>query len=618
MAEYKTYRNYLNALIKNTKNDYYRSKINTNSNDIKKIYAIINEATNTSKGKNVLSKILTHNDQTLSDPKELSNYINEYYTNVDGKMNDALGTPSNPFKPQNNCPFSMYLKPTNCNEIIKHINSLKNGCSSGFDAISSRSLKILHLHLLDPLVHIINLIFRTGRVPEKIKLSVVTPIFKSGNREKIENYRHISNIAKIFKKCLKDRLLGYFTSHHLLSENQYGFRPGQGTSNAMYELASEINGNLDGGNKCIALFLDLAKAFDTVSHHTLLQILEGCGVRGTVLELFSSYLSDRTQYVRIATTLSEPKRIEYGVPQGTVIGPILFNIYINDLCNLDVDGRIISYADDTAVIFSGSTWDLAKNKFLRSFKKIKDLLNSLGLTLNVEKTKYIAFSITMKNRPAFNNIRIDNNGNNIDGVDSMRYLGILIDKHLKWNEHVLYLSQKMRFLIYKFFILRNILTRKTIIMVYRAIAESLFRYGILVWGGMYNTNLAQLKTIQNYIVKTVLNKPKLYSTSLLYSRDICNLQTLYITSICNFVHVSDGPGLDLLNHGYSTRGRSNLLLNVPKSRRDINQRFLTYLAPKMYNLIPLDIRRVEQPKKFSKLFIEYFFSNPEPFLTILG
>lgn len=204
---------------------------------------------------------------------------------------------------------------------------------------------------------------------------------------------------------------------------------------------------------------------------------------------------------------SEPLETKIGVPQGTVLGPILFITYINSLTNISIkNGSLISYADDTVAIFSGQTWSDVKDSSESGLSKIQNWLDSFKLSLNVDKTKYIAFSITPSNRPDFD--KIETNNLIIKELDSIKYLGIIIDKHLKWNVHVLKLSTSIRKLIHKFYILRDILSTDLLIMVYRTLVESLIRYGIIVWGGLYQASLQQLNTVQNYILKLIFRKKK--------------------------------------------------------------------------------------------------------------
>ena len=181
---------------------------------------------------------------------------------------------------------SIYLKPVSGNDIIKQLSSLKNDSAPGKDNISVKLIKYVHLEIIKPLKHIINLIFRTGKVPTQFKQSIIIPIYKSGQKRNIRNYRPISlinNLAKIFEKCLKDRLIEFYKSFNILSESQFGFTGGLSTADAQYKLTSEIINALNNNKKCLAIFIDLSKAFDTVPHGQLLDVLTRYGVRGVVL-----------------------------------------------------------------------------------------------------------------------------------------------------------------------------------------------------------------------------------------------------------------------------------------------------------------------------------------------
>lgn len=618
---FKTYRNNLKKVIEKCKYGYYKNKIDSAENDLKKVYKLITDATNNTQDKsnNAPPPILNNDMSAFADLKHLANFCNEFFINIGVEMLNKIPEAKNKFQISSNQLTSMYLRPVNKNEIIEKINSLKNDSSPGIDKISTKLIKDNHLCLLDPLVHIINLIFKSGTVPDQFKMSVITPIYKSDDKTKVTNYRPINlinNFAKIFEKCIKDRLLHFLQSNSILSSNQYGFLSKLSTSNALYHLSKEVTDKLDIGERCIAVFLDLAKAFDTVPHRLLLEVMEKNGVRGAVLDVFESYLHGRVQYVKIVDTLSDPLNIKIGVPQGTVLGPILFLVFINSLTNLKLENAaIISYADDTAIVFSGKSWDEVKQSVIDGLEVIQNWLNSFKLTLNLNKTTYIAFSITLANRPTFNSIQVRNSNTIIKEVSHTRYLGVIIDMHLKWNHHALKLTSTIRKLLYKFYILRNILNKNLLISVYRTIVESLLRYGIVVWGGMYKTALQPLKIVQNYILKIIYKKNRLYPTNMLYSRDIFDIRTLYVLETSIFVYKNKDLK-NFISHGYQTRNKANDHIKLPKSNTNTNLRFFNYFAPKIYNIIPLDIRNITKIYTFKKKCRSYIFENINVFRNL--
>lgn len=601
--EYKIYRNNLNKVIAHAKNNYYKSKVENNKNNIKKIYKIISEATNESTGTSHNNiQILDENSQPFANDKEMADYCNVYFANVGLEMADKIVPPVIESEVGYDNISSMFLKPVTQGEIIKHIHSLKNNSSPGIDGISAEVIKDSHLYILNPLAHIINLIFKTGIVPSCFKNTIITPIHKAGSKMSINNYRPINlvnNFAKIFEKCLKDRLISYLNANQILSKNQYGFLSGSSTCDAIYHLTKEITENLNDNNKCIAVFLDLAKAFDTVPHIKLLDVLHRYGVRGTVLNVFKNYLSDRYQMVRIRETISSPSRIEMGVPQGTVLGPILFIIYLNSLTNLDINGTIISFADDTVLLFHGVSWNQTKSLAIDGVNKVHNWLSTFKLSLNVKKTHYIAFSLTSANRPDFTSIRFNNTSDELKETTQTKYLGIIIDQNLKWDKHILKLTSNLRKLIHKFYLMREFLGKKILNMVYKALVESLIRYGIIAWGGLYNNSLKQLNVIQNFILKVINKKTSRYPTHLLYSHDILNVRSLFILSSCSYIHKNNSLK-KFITHQHGTRGNIRRNLQIPIVNKNISLRSFLYLAPKFYNLLPAEIKQLNNLKNFNK------------------
>ena len=392
---------------------------------------------------------------------------------------------------------------------------------------------------------IFNQILKEGLIPDSFKNALVTPLYKGNVPKKIlTNYRPISLLnvfSKIFEKVIKTRLLNYLEENNLLPAHQFGFRKGLGTEDALAYLTNEIYNNLDKRKKTIGIFLDLSKAFDSISHSILLNSLKSFGIVGTALQIFKSYLEHRTQQVRIGNTVSEIGQINNGVPQGTVLSPILYIMYVAALSNLNINGKIYSYADDTAIIVSDSTWDTVWNKSEADMLIIDKWFLANNLKINYDKSKFVAFSNDIRTTPQKSEITIHNQLNcnfttctcpKLFKQAFSKYLGITIDQNLTWNIHIENLIIKLRQLAYFFIIAKKILDKNFIRIAYFAMAQSLIQYGIIAWGGCNTSLKDKISISQKKIIKIILNKRITFPSCELFKM----LRVLDIHNLFNLVH----------------------------------------------------------------------------------
>lgn len=608
---YRAYRNRVTYKIKITKNNYYKLEIDKNKGQTKKVWNLLKEASNDLGNKKVGSLVIKEeNGEIITDCQDIADEFNNFFCRVGPTLASKIKHPNRHFSDAKNN-VSMFLSPVDKTEVNKYINNLKNTTSVGKDEITTKIIKMCHEFLNKPLVHIINTIFVTGVTPDHFKESIVIPIFKSGKTSDKSNYRPISlvnNFTKIFEKALNFRLQNFLNKHNIISDNQYGFRPKMSTCDAVYRLTSIINDSLHSNKKCITVFLDLAKAFDTVPHLGLLQKLENIGIRGRVLDVFASYLQNRTQFVRVGGCYSSQHTLTTGIPQGTVIAPILFIIYINSLNHLNISGQIISYADDTAVVFSSNTWEDVLAKVKSDMNHIKDWLSFNLLSLNILKTKFMTFSIYNSSQPNINEIHLGND-NIITAVDVIKYLGVHIDKNLKWQDHVLYITNKIRRLFHKFYIFRDILSRNLLLQVYQTLIEAIIRYGILVWGGAYMNCLRPLVTVQKTALKIILRKtPMCPGRQLFMESGLLNVKQIYVVEAIMFVKRNIDK-YEPVSHNNVTRMMSNANVAIQFFSKTQQQNFVDYLGPFYYNLMPAEIKCLSGRQKFKHEITKYIIQN---------
>ena len=296
-------------------------------------------------------------------------------------------------------------------EIVNIIDNFKNA-SPGFDDVPMSVVKKTVHEIKHQLVHIFNLSLMLGVFPNKLKIAKVIPIFKKGTKNDMNNYRPISVLpafSKVLEKIVYNRFIVFIESNNLLSRSQYGFRQNRSTTAAVLQLADHILQEFDKNKFVIGIFLDFTKAFETVDHQILLSKMEHMGVRGVALQWFKNYLENRQQLVLYNKFSSGFLNLEYSVPQGSILGPLLFNIYINDVAESTKNLSTILFADDSCMYFSHNDINSLFNIANEDLKNVENWLKLNRLTLNLNKSHYILFSRrkrTLQNIPL---IKINDN-----------------------------------------------------------------------------------------------------------------------------------------------------------------------------------------------------------------
>lgn len=633
-TSYKRYRNYCTLIIRKTKMAYERTQLEECGHNPKKMWDTIKSITNTKKTTSPPFELLKQKPNTNG--RQINN-INKFFVEVgqsladkiDSHLDDALLGDAIPTQTHHR---SFVLLKTDCKEVFAIISNLKNVSSTTSDQISSKLLKMAKCIITPALTHIFNLCFEFGVFPTALKKSIIHPIHKKGNRDSVNNYRPISilpAISKVLEKLINHRLVRYLESEHLLSPRQYGFRTGKSTEDAVYSLTHFVTGKLDKKAKCTGVFLDLAKAFDTVSIPILLKKMQTIGIRGTPLQLFHSYLGNRYQSTKIGEETSEEQLIKCGVPQGSILGPSLFLIYLNDLClHKPHHGEVFSFADDTALVCWGDTWDEVHKSAEKNLHRIIMWLRKNQLSLNIDKTKYINFSI--KSPLITNNKIIRAHTCNdhtsltcscivLENVQNIKYLGVTLDWNLSWASHIDVLSTRTRRLIFTFKYLRHVATPKLMKTVYFALAQSVLSYCILVWGCACKTKLIKLERAQRSLLKVMNFKPYRYPTNLLYKEsEVLSIRQLFLQRLINKQHTSTPYDSKI----QIKKRKTSSIFKTHKFNTSFARKHPFYLGPLVYNKLNriLDIYRLNHyhlNKSTRKWLLQQNYDSTESFILSL-
>ena len=356
-VSYKKYKNKLNHSLRIAKRNYYDKQLDYFKTNTKNTWKILNEVINKKKRVSKLSSTFIFDNQEIPCPFTIANHFCDYFTNIGPNLakNIPESVGSHCSYLSHNYPNSIYFNAATTQEVSEIVNSLRPGTAAGYDKIPMFAVKDSIDLISEPLTHIINLSISTGVVPDKMKIARVIPLFKSGDYRHFQNYRPISVLpifSKLLERIVYNRIINYVDKFDIISDHQYGFRKNHSTSQALLQLYNKISAAIDRKEFTVGIFLDLSKAFDTVNHDILFDKLEHYGIRGVALDWMKNYFHNRLQFVQYNDTLSTFKSIRCGVPQGSILGPLLFLLYINDLCDVTNVLEFILFADDTNLFYS--------------------------------------------------------------------------------------------------------------------------------------------------------------------------------------------------------------------------------------------------------------------------
>ena len=454
---------------------------------------------------------------------------------------------------------------------------------------------------------IFNTVVSTGIYPNPLKISCVSPIFKKDSSLDLKNYRPISCLPLlniIIEKLLHLRFYNFLEKHNLLFKNQFGFRRNHSTSDAVLNLLDRIYDAFESGEYFGTVMLDLSKAFDTVDHEILLFKLYNYGFRGQVYELIKSYLSDRRQFVYCNEKISTTLPVSVGVPQGSVLGPLLFLIYINDMPSVLVNGAsVVQYADDTTLYFSAARIDDLSNELTVNLCKIKTWFDSNYLSLNITKTYFTIFT----NKTIPQDISINLNGQKIEYSPNPTFLGITLDQKLTFNRHINHIKSKVSRsigILWKV----NYLPGDVLKRLYYTLIYPYFLYCLLAWGSASKTMINLLFMKQKKIVRIISKSNYLDSSNPIFKElSILKLEDLFKLYCTEFMFKTlhenrydffrDKIESFQINLPYNTR---NTQLRLPIVRLNRSKQNIVYQGISMWNKIPNYIKSSKTSSSFKK------------------
>ena len=615
--QFRACRNSLNNMIKMQKKRYFNNKLQSCNNDPKKTWDVLNEAMNRGGSKNIELNEIREGNRIVSGCKNVANVINNHFIDAPQTIASSLVNHENvDYRDflSGYYPNSFFLNTTTPESIVKLVQNFSSSSNgSGHLGIPIKVIKAIIDLISGPLSRIFNKCITEGYFPKRLKIAHIVPIHKSGDRTCPNNYRPISILtifSKIFEKHLYNELLFYFEGNNIIVDQQCGFRKGVSTNVAIGKFLKRVYSGLNDGKFGIGLFLDLQKAFDMVNHKILMKKLFHYGVRGCPHKLIESFLSERKQYVKINEFESNILGTSIGSPQGSVLSPLLFLIFINDIVNVSSILNFNLFADDTCIYASDSNLVNLYTTLNCEILKVEKWISANLLSLNVSKTVYLLFAgkkclpnvppLVMFNTP-------------IIRKTETKFLGIIIDDKTMWGPHTQSVLGKISRVTGIMCKIKDYLSPNSRRLIYYALFYPFIQNGIVFWGTVSKTKFSKIFGVQKRIIRYVAGVGRFEHTEPIFKNlnilKLCDVKKLEISK---FVHadIDHNRFFDFNNrstvHSYNTRNSSALVL--PNPRINLMLHSIFYEGLKFFDELPIELKNIDSKISFKIKMKNYLIS----------
>lgn len=613
--ECKQMQNKVKTEIRKYKNSTTIKKINEVKGNIRKTWEEVNVIIGKAKNKNIDENILKYMKGTHKEiAEEFQKTFQKQVENISNDCKVHIKIRQDKPKMKVTLPLKKFELITE-EDITKIIQNMKNK-SPGTDKIRMKDLKGKEVKITKVIKNIINRSLSQRKIPRNLKTTIVRPLYKKGAHNNYNNYRQIAiqnTIGKILEKHVQKQIKEHLSTNNTIDSNQWGFQEKKGTPNLLKDIVEYIYTKLKEGKHIVMVAIDYEKCFDTLDHNIIIEKLKEAGIEEEALQWLTDYFRERETVVKIGDEMSNPTKIKKGTPQGSLLSPLIYLMYGNDIGNyLEEDYRL--FADDTILIVAHKDPEIARRKAEADFRRLQIWAHNNRIIINKEKTQFLHIKpkrhdeepgqyITFHDHNCLHNPnkKCECQGK-IEKVDKIKYLGITLDKNFNFKPHIDGLEKRLRSVLYQMYKLKQVANEKILKTVYFALAESIIQYGLEAWGRANEGFKAGIQRLQDKIIEAIIpyaknkkmktRKEKYNYLHILPINELFQYKTI-ISNYYNEKYKKNEKG-----HDYKLRRSQQYRVNIPTNSYE--SKTDEFLIPTIFNKLPenlLNISKIGKAKK---------------------
>ena len=606
--------NEITHLKRKLKRKYYKQKIEEYEGDSKKMWKILKNVTQTTQDKSCTEPEFLNQDR--------ADQYNKYFATIGTVVQKLIGTKEAIPIIENKGNF--HFKEETEETIVKLIDRIRVDVATGEDEISAKLIKDAKYTIAGPLTKLVNLSYKKSTFPSSMKIAVIKALHKKNCTEDISNYRPLSILSvlsKIFERSATDQIVKYLEENGLLNSTQHAYRKKHSTTTCLMEAIDYINEQRDKGKIVGLASLDLSKAFDSVNHSHLLNKLANFGLDQNTVKWCKSYLDQRKQKTKFKKFTSIEHTVTSGVPQGSILGPILFICFTNDMANTFTNCKIISYADDTQLIVTGNHKQQVKSKLEELIKQAQKWYNENSLMNNASKTEIIIIGKNpTKDQPFYIEVEEGGKLKHLKPKKTIKILGVHIDDQLNWNTQIQSVRKKATNSIRNLHRINQLIPLKHRLLLYNSLVATHYNYADTAWSGCGIANEKKLQTTQNFAARSILGwKKRTSATEALETLKFLPLKQKRQVHEAVYVHKAMNGKLPTeISNKYrnqlskqNLRSSSQQTLNIPAHKTQKYQQSPLFRTIKAWNTTTIESRSVLETNTFKKKYQVHLLNTKE-------